>query len=78
MLQEQFLAEVGVAWSASWTLDDTMAAHVLWADQVEKKRSGHVSKRPVADVFIEGFAKRFKGVITRNPKHFTTVPIVIP
>ena len=77
-LQEQFLAEVGVAWSASWTLDDTEAAHTLWADHVEKKRSGHAGKRPVADVFIEAFAKRFQGVITRNPKHFTTVPVVVP
>jgi hypothetical protein len=29
-------------------------------------------------VFIEAFAKRFQGVITRNGKHFATVPIVVP
>lgn len=77
-LQAQFLAEVGVEWPASWTLDDTEAAHALWAAHVEQKRSGHAGKRPVADVFIEAFAKRFQGVITRNPKHFTTIQVVVP
>ena len=77
-LQDQFLAEVGVQWPASWTLHDTEAAHALWADHVEKKRSGHAGKRPVADVFIEAFAQRFQGVITRNPKHFTTVQVLVP
>jgi predicted nucleic acid-binding protein len=42
------------------------------------KRAGHAGKRPVADVFIESFACRFQGVITRNPKHFATVRVVVP
>jgi hypothetical protein len=27
-------------------------------------------------VLIEAFAQRFQGLITRNPKHFTSVPLV--
>ena len=77
-LQEKFLAEVGVKWPTSWTLDDTRAAHGLWASHVEKQRTGHAGKRPVADVIIEAFVKRFRGLITRNPRHFTTIQIVVP
>ena len=77
-LQEQFLAEVGVEWPASWTLQDTQAAHGLWAAHVARKRAGSTGKRPVADVFIEAFAQRFQGLITRNPTDFKTVPVVVP
>jgi predicted nucleic acid-binding protein len=77
-LQEQFLAEVGVEWPGFWTLRDTQAAHGLWAAHIEKRHSGHTGKRPVADVLIEAFAQRFQGLITRNPKHFTSVPVVVP
>lgn len=77
-LQEQFLEENGVEWFEPWTQADTEGAHSLWADRVRKKRAGHGSKRPVADVLIEAFAKRFQGLITRNPDHFTTVPVVVP
>ena len=61
-----------------WSRLDTQNAHRLWAEHVEKKRFGHAGKRPVADVLIEAFAQRFQGLITRNPKHFTSVPVVVP
>ncbi len=77
-LQEQFMEEVGVEWPGAWTLADTQAAHRLWHRHVTLKRSGHVGKRPVADVLIEAFAQRFEGLITRNPKHFTTIPVITP
>lgn len=77
-LQEEFLEQNGVEWLEPWTHADTEGAHRLWADHVKRKRSGHGEKRPVADVFIEAFAKRFQGLITRNPKHFTTVQVVVP
>lgn len=77
-LQNQFLVEVGIEWQEPWMLQDMLAAHTLWASQVAKKRSGHSGKRPVADVLIEAFAQRFQGLITRNPKHFTTVAVVVP
>jgi hypothetical protein len=44
----------------------------------EKKHDGRDTKRPVADVLIEAFAQRLEGLITRNPKRFTTVPVVVP
>lgn len=77
-LQDQFLAEVGLEWLASWTLSDSMQAHALWAVRVALKRSGHPAKRPVADVLIEAFAMRFDGLITRNPRHFSNVTVVTP
>jgi predicted nucleic acid-binding protein len=77
-LQEQFLAEVGIEWPTFWTLRDTQAAHHLWAAHTRKKHNGRATKRPVADVLIEAFAQRFEGLITRNPKHFTTAPVINP
>ena len=77
-LQEEFLARAGVEWLEPWTLADTECAHRLWAEHVAKKRAGQASKRPIADVFIEAFAGRFQGLITRNPKHFAAVQVVVP
>ena len=77
-LQEEFFQQVGVQWLEPWSRQDTQNAHRLWADHVEKKRSGLASKRPVADVLIEAFAQRFQGLITRNARHFTSVPVVVP
>jgi predicted nucleic acid-binding protein len=77
-LQDQFLAEVGIEWPAFWTLRDTQAAHDLSAAHIREKHNGRTIKRPVADVLIEAFAQRFDGLITRNPRHFTTVPIIVP
>ncbi len=78
LLQNAFLERTGVEWLTSWTRADTEIAHRLWARHVQKKRIGTGSKRPVADVLIEAFASRFEGLITRNSKHFATVPVVIP
>ncbi len=77
-LQDAFLERNGVEWLTSWTRGDTEIAHELWADHVKRKRAGHGSKRPVADALVEAFAKRFQGLITRNPKHFTSVLVVVP
>ena len=77
-LQEAFLRQVGVSWMEAWTWQDTGAAHQLWGEHVTKKRLGQAGKRPVADVFIEAFALRFQGLITRNPKHFAAVATVVP
>jgi predicted nucleic acid-binding protein len=77
-LQEEFFQRVGVQWLEPWTRRDTENAFHLWAHHVAKKRSGHATKRPVADVLIEAFAQRFQGLITRNPKHFSTIEVVTP
>ena len=76
--QEAFLRLVGVSYLASWTRQDTLAAHRLWADHIKQKRAGHGNRRPMADVLIEAYTQRFQGIITRNPKHFTTVPVTTP
>jgi predicted nucleic acid-binding protein len=79
LLQEEFLRMVGVSYLEPWTHQDTTAAHKLWADYVARKRSGKAGGcRPVADVLIEAFARRYAGLITRNPRHFATVRIVTP
>ena len=77
-LQEEFLDRNGVGWLDPWTHADTENAHQLWAAHIKRKRAGQGSKRPVADVFIEAFAKRFQGLITRNPTDFKTVAVVVP
>ena len=77
-LQDGFLEQNGVEWLDPWTHADTENAHQLWAAHVKRKRAGQGGKRPVADVFIEAFAKRFQGLITRNPTDFKTVPVVVP
>ena len=77
-LQEEFLERNGVEWLEPWTAADTECAHRIWAEYVQRKRSAQGCKRPLADIFIEAFAKRFQGLITRNPKHFTTVRVVVP
>jgi len=76
-LQEQFLTEVGVDWPSPWLLQDTLKAHGLWFSHIEKKRSGSETKRPIADMLISAFAQRFKGLITRNPKDFRAVQVVV-
>ena len=77
-LQEGFFRIVGVQWLEPWTRRDTENAFHLWARHVAKKRSGAVSKRPIADVLIEAFAQRFQGLITRNTRHFSSVRLIIP
>ena len=76
--QETFLKLAGASYLESWTREDTLAAHRLWADHIKQKRAGQANRRPIADVLIEAYAQRFQGIITRNPKHFTTVPVVTP
>lgn len=77
-LQQRFLQQVGVDWLQPWTLLDTAASYQLWANHIARRRAGHGSKRPVADILIEGFAQRFQGLITRNPKHFRSVASIVP
>ena len=43
----------------------------------QRKRSGHVAKRPVACVLNGAFAQLFKAH-PAIPSHFTNVPVVVP
>ena len=65
-----FLTLSAVQAHIAWTDADTDAAAQGWVRYVRRKRQGRSGKRPVADILIGGFATRFQGLITRNPKHF--------
>lgn len=81
-LQNEFLAGVGVSFRQDWTWADTVQAHQIWNEFVQRKRSGQLPRRPLADVLIGAFASRFQGLITRNPEDFTklfpSLPLRVP
>ncbi|MBA3961857.1 MAG: type II toxin-antitoxin system VapC family toxin [Chthoniobacterales bacterium] len=66
--QEHFLANLGVAWTESWTWLDTQCAFDAWASHIRARRLPN--KRPIADVLIGAFAQRFDGLLTRNARDF--------
>jgi len=68
--QNEFLDSSGVNWTHTWTWPDTIAAHRAWHHYMLKRRTGKISKRPIADVLIGAFAVRFNGLLTRNAKDF--------
>lgn len=70
--EEQFLRDYRVSHDIAWSDADTLAAHGYWADSIRRKRQGG-PKRPIADIFIAGFAMRFQGLITRNVDDFRKV-----
>jgi predicted nucleic acid-binding protein len=71
-LQDEFLAGVGVDFRQDWTWEDTLQANGAWNAHIQRKRSGSVPKRPLADVLIGAFASRHQGLITRNRRDFET------
>jgi predicted nucleic acid-binding protein len=70
-LQEEFLGNIGIEWTQAWTWQDTRVAFQSWNECVRKRRTGILSKRPIADILIGAFARRFDGLITRNAKEFS-------
>jgi predicted nucleic acid-binding protein len=81
-LQEEFLAGIGADYKQDWTWDDTLRAHEAWNAFVQRRRSGVLPKRPLADILIGAFASRHQGLITRNPDDFVKVfpdlPVRVP
>ena len=67
---EQFLTLLGAEPYAGWLEADTENAAAGWMRYVQQKRAGRTGKRPIADILIGGFACRYRGLVTRNPKHF--------
>jgi len=45
----------------------------MWAQYVELKRKGEVTKRPMADLLIGTCAMSYQGLITRNGKDFAPI-----
>lgn len=78
----QFFEMLPIDCTQLWTAADTAAAHLLWHEYQVKRRQGMASKRPVADVLIAAFARRFQGVITRNSADFRNIDpelrIIVP
>ena len=71
--QEAFLDGIGVNYQQEWTADDTRRAHAAWNLYVQRRRTRHVPKRPLADLLIGAFASRFQGLMTRNEADFRRV-----
>lgn len=69
-LQEDFLHGVGVSFTDGWTHEDTHAAFEAWHGHVQRRRSGDGPRRPIADILIGAFARRFQGLVTRNGEDF--------
>jgi predicted nucleic acid-binding protein len=77
-LQDEFLAEIGVDFRQDWMREDTLRAHQGWNQFIQRRRSGQLPKRPLADILIGAFATRFQGLITRNPEDFKQVFPALP
>ncbi len=81
-LQDEFFAGIGADHRQDWTWEDTLRAHQAWNGFVQRKRSGLLPKRPLADVLIGAFASRHQGLITRNPRDFEPMfpdlPLQVP
>jgi predicted nucleic acid-binding protein len=69
--QEHFLRQINVDYTQDWTWVDTCEAFAGWHRYITLKRSGKVSRRPVADLLIGAFSMRFDGLLTRNAGDFT-------
>jgi predicted nucleic acid-binding protein len=67
---EEFLFQLGVGHTENWMEADTASAAKAWAGYVQKRRSHHAPKRPIADVLIGAFAMRHQGLLTRNTQDF--------
>ncbi len=68
----EFLKGVGVNTDATFNIVDRAAAFRAWSRHISAKRAGQTQKRPVADALIGALAARCDGLITRNPRHFSS------
>lgn len=71
--QNEFLHHLAVSWQEPWTDVDTREARLAWHRYVDARRTAPHPKRPLADVLIGAFAKRFQGILTRNGADFRQV-----
>ncbi len=70
---EAFLQSARIGTSEFWNPADTLLAHRLWHQYQVRRRLHQAVKRPVADVMIAAFARRFQGIITRNAPDFRSI-----
>ena len=80
--QQRWLDHLGVVSRDAWHEDDTKAAHQFWYDLIQRKRQGTSRKRPIADVLIAAFSRRYRGLITANESDFSMIapglPLIVP
>lgn len=78
VLQDEFLEGIGIDFRQDWIWEDTLRAHGAWNAFVQRKRSGKIPKRPLADILIGAFASRHQGLITRNSADFAPIFPALP
>ena len=68
--ERNFLFEIGIDLPPGVSDEDLSIAVSAWNRHVQRKRSGKVARRPVADVMIGALAQANDGLITRNADDF--------
>jgi hypothetical protein len=68
--ERNFLFEIGIDLPPILSEDVLSLALAAWNRHIQRKRSGKVAKRPVADVMIGALAQANDGLITRNANDF--------
>ena len=68
--EREFLFEIGINLPPAFGEDDLSLAHAAWNGHIQRKRTGKVARRPVADVMIGALAQANDGLITRNADDF--------
>lgn len=72
--QDVVLAALGIAVDFCGNKKDTtLEAHKAWHEYVQRKRTGAVARRPIADVLIGAYAMQNGGLITRNEADFRSL-----
>ena len=71
--EKNFLFEIGIDLPPGTSEDDLSIAVAAWNSYVQRKRSGKVARRPVADVMIGALAQANDGLITRNARDFLSL-----
>jgi predicted nucleic acid-binding protein len=72
-LQDEFLSGIGIDFRQDWLWEDTVRSHEAWNNFIQRKRSGLLPKRPLADILIGAFSSRHQGLITRNQNDFSPI-----
>jgi len=68
--ERSFLFELGIDLPPSFGGKYLSLAHAAWNRHIQRKRSGDVARRPVAEVMIGALAQANDGLITRNADDF--------
>ena len=80
--QDEFLSRIDVHLPPFFDRTALYRAHFAWYRHIAAKRNGLAVKRPIADILIGALAVEYGGLITRNPKDFSSLypdlEIIVP